>query len=361
MSRIDGGLLARYLAGECTPEEQVRMVRWLQESDENREILAGARLAIASGDFGLAPHQKDRLIDRFRVARKREAEEVVNANAGPDLRLVPPDEPRSWFRRRKPGVERSKAPLRLMVLAAVLAGGALTAKLVWSPAPPTPKPTPATAMRTATTPRGQRATLKLPDGTRVTLGVASSLKHPVQFVGGVREVWLEGEAYFEVEHDATQPFLVHAGDVVAQDLGTQFVVRAYADDAHTRVVVREGKVGLRAKAAPPATAPRVIESGQLGRLGANGDLVVERADTAAWFSATNGFLVFRNTPLRDAAEQLERWYDVDVQVVGSAELGMRPLTATFREEPPAEALRVIAAVLNLELEQVGRRYTLRAK
>jgi hypothetical protein len=74
------------------------------------------------------------------------------------------------------------------------------------------------------------------------LGVASTLRYPAGFTDGPRQVW---EAYFDVVYEQDRPFIVRAGDLVAKDLGTQFTVRAYPEDAGARVVVREGRVAIR--------------------------------------------------------------------------------------------------------------------
>ena len=84
----------------------------------------------------------------------------------------------------------------------------------------------------------------LPDGSEVTLAPASELKFPVAFEGFQREVYLQGEAFFEVSHDATRPFLVYANEVVTRVLGTSFTVKAFRDDKNITVAVRSGKVSV---------------------------------------------------------------------------------------------------------------------
>src|SRR5690606_13337061 len=133
--------------------------------------------------------------------------------------------------------------------AAAVAGLALGAA-VWQLAlRPDPATDPFVAARTYTTRPGQRAEMRLPDGTRVVLSVASTLRVPESYGDRSRSVALEGEAYFEVAHDDARPFRVHTARAIATDLGTRFGVRAYSGDAVT-VVVREGAVSLRPTAAP---------------------------------------------------------------------------------------------------------------
>src|SRR4029077_16564116 len=94
-----------------------------------------------------------------------------------------------------------------------------------------------------------------------------------------------------------RPFSVLAGTLVAQDIGTEFIVRAYPEDSAARAVVREGKAGIQAADSAQAR-PQVVNAGQLGRLGAGREPVVEPADTALYFAWTDGRLVFDRTPLR---------------------------------------------------------------
>lgn len=84
----------------------------------------------------------------------------------------------------------------------------------------------------------------LPDGSEVTLAPASELRFSKSFDGSQREVYLEGEAFFKVSHDATRPFLVYASQVVTKVLGTSFTVKAFKEEKNITVAVRTGKVSV---------------------------------------------------------------------------------------------------------------------
>jgi transmembrane sensor len=197
---------------------------------------------------------------------------------------------------------------------------------------------------------------RLPDGTRVVLGVASTLRYPAAFAGGARDVSLEGEAYFQVVHDERREFTVRAGNLVAKDLGTEFTVRAYREDAGARVVVREGRVAIRAAGADTA-AVRVVAPGQLGQMDAAGQPTVQPADTAVFFAWTDGRLVFDRTPLREALPELSRWFDLDFRLADSA-AGSIPLSANLRTQPTPDVLTNLAASLGLRERRSGRVVTL---
>src|SRR5262249_20816465 len=100
-------------------------------------------------------------------------------------------------------------------------------------------------VREVATSIGPRATIALGDGSRVVLGPRSRLSMPEHFGDGPRDVTLDGEAYFTVQHDAAHPFRVHAAGGDIEDVGTRFVVRAYAGEATVRVIVADGQVSAR--------------------------------------------------------------------------------------------------------------------
>ena len=92
---------------------------------------------------------------------------------------------------------------------------------------------------------GEREAVTLVDGTRVTLAPTSRLQLPADYGQAGREMTLEGEALFEVMHNAAHPFRVRSGRVVTEDIGTRFAVRAWDNGAAVQVAVVEGRVGVR--------------------------------------------------------------------------------------------------------------------
>ena len=337
MSEVDWELLDRYLSGEATPEERARVEAWLAEDPERWAQVAELRDAIERAALSEPAVEEARAEVWARLEREIDG---VGEGRGPAPRRVALGREPRW----STGVQIAAAVALTAIGAAVVAG-------LMSRSQPLPPPE-----RVARTMPGQRATLKLPDGTAVVLGVASTLRYPAAFAGAGRAVSLEGEAYFRVVHDERRPFSVRAGTLVAQDLGTEFVVRAYPEDSAAQVVVRDGKVGIRAAAS--ARAPeRVVSAGQLGRLGAGQEPVVEPADTALYFAWTDGRLVFDRTPLRDALPQLSRWFDLDFRLADTA-LGGVPLSATFRTQPTPDVLDNLAASLGMRQRRNGRVVTL---
>jgi transmembrane sensor len=195
--------------------------------------------------------------------------------------------------------------------------------------------------RVYATAAGERAELQLTDGTRVVLAPASRLRVLGTYGTRRRAVALDGEAFFTVVHDASVPFTVQAGQVVATDMGTSFDVAAYGGDTAVRVAVADGRVALAAGAAP--TVPLV--PGDLASVDQGGvTTVAHHVDVNALEHWTDGRLDFHAVPLRDALPALARWYGLEL-TLGDSSLGDVPLTASFRDEPVSEVLHIVAVTV----------------
>jgi transmembrane sensor len=242
-------------------------------------------------------------------------------------------------------------------------------------------------LRTYATARGQRAEVRLTDGTRVVLAPATTLRILGDTTdgnrtfgagaSGLRGVALDGEAYFEVTHDAAHPFEVRTAHGIARDLGTAFVVSSYPEVQGMRVAVRSGLVALHralplvalhptaASSKRPADSPSVdaaplvtLGKGDLARVDTSGMVTLARgADVEPYIAWTHDSLVFRGTPLREVAAALSRWYDLDV-VLGDSAIGDRHLALTLDTEAPDVALRLIALSLDLRVERRGQTVSL---
>ncbi len=208
----------------------------------------------------------------------------------------------------------------------------------------------------ATAAYGQQSTVTLLDGTRVRLNAGSTIRYRGEYGRAGRDVQLEGEAYFEVVHDAARPFRVYASGGVAEDLGTRFVVRAYPEHARLEVAVAEGKVALRRDR--PASDSALVGPGQLGRLAPDGAITVESGvDLERWMGWTRGALILDGLTLADAARAIGRRFDVDI-VVSDARLGSRTLSARFNHESLSAVLDALGVALDARWTRDGRTITI---
>ncbi|UOR03902.1 FecR domain-containing protein [Hymenobacter aerilatus] len=169
----------------------------------------------------------------------------------------------------------------------------------------------AAQFNTVTTPRGGQYQLVLPDGSRVWLNAASSLRFPTAFAGQERRVELTGEAYFEVAKNAKQPFKVGVGATEVTVLGTHFNVMAYPDEPALTTTLLEGAV--RVSNGPHQA---VLHPGQQARQQASGALAVAAVDPQHAVAWKNGYFVFNDESIESIMRQVSRWYDVDVEYQG---------------------------------------------
>jgi ferric-dicitrate binding protein FerR (iron transport regulator) len=162
---------------------------------------------------------------------------------------------------------------------------------------------------TLTTPRGGQYQVVLPDGTKVWLNAASSIRYPTAFTGEERMVEITGEAYFEVRHNARLPFKVKAGKEIIEDVGTHFNVNAYRDEPVLRTTVAEGVVRI---------GNILLYHGEQASINPDGKVSVNKdADVAKALAWKNGYFSFGNSSLQTVMRQLCRWYDVQVTYVGN--------------------------------------------
>lgn len=168
------------------------------------------------------------------------------------------------------------------------------------------------AYNTIETPRGGEFQVVLPDGSKVWLNAASSLKYPLSF-GALKErkVELSGEAYFEVVHNKSQPFRVATSGQTVEVLGTHFNVNSYADEKKTTTTLEEGSIKVYNK-----RQAETIKPGEQTLLNRNGDIVVQEADLQTALAWKNGKIKFRDADIKTIMRQISRWYDIEVEYQG---------------------------------------------
>lgn len=177
------------------------------------------------------------------------------------------------------------------------------------------KATEAIVYNTVTTPKGGQYHIVLPDGSKVWLNAASSLRFPTAFIGKERRVEITGEVYFEVAHNAKMPFIVKANDTEVAVLGTHFNVMAYADEKVMKTTLLEGSVKVSRSGKSAMLAP-----GQQARLTNSSEniRVLDDVDTDKEMAWKTGYFQFEDENLESIMRQVSRWYDVDIAYEGSA-------------------------------------------
>jgi ferric-dicitrate binding protein FerR (iron transport regulator) len=170
---------------------------------------------------------------------------------------------------------------------------------------------------TISTPKGRQFTLQLPDGSKVWLNAASSLKYPVVFAGTERRVEITGEAYFEVTKNKNLPFIVGMkNNTTVEVLGTHFNVNAYNDEEAIKTTLLEGRVKVKSAIGNRQSA--ILKPGEQAVIAEHSPLTIDHSpnleQVIAW---KNGTFSFTNASLETVMRQLARWYNIEIEFVGS--------------------------------------------
>lgn len=193
----------------------------------------------------------------------------------------------------------------------------------------------------------QRKIITLSDGSKITLSNSSRIRYPKIFNGSLREVFLEGEGFFDIIHNPAKPFLVRSGKLNIQVLGTSFNIRHYEKDKTIDVVVATGKVGVFAKGGKKTW---MLSPGKLlaynPLTGKALESIVNPSDYTDW---QNGALIFNNQPLEDICNQLERWYGIRITIKDPA-LKSKPIRLKQKNESLPTVMKMLGIVGGFKYE-----------
>lgn len=198
--------------------------------------------------------------------------------------------------------------------------------------------------REYTTNRGERAKITLSDGTQIWLNAASTLKYPTKFKGTIREVYLSGEAFFDVANDKVHPFIIHTDKMDTKVVGTSFNVQAYPDQLKQEVTVLTGKVNVKSTVTDEnvyvTPGQKVVLKTHNNKLHAyNG---VSKNTVSLW---RKNILVFDETPLPEVIATLNRNYNVAIKVENK-NLNNLKISAYFNALPADQVVDLVCNIVN---------------
>ncbi|WP_119080034.1 FecR family protein [Chitinophaga alhagiae] len=203
--------------------------------------------------------------------------------------------------------------------------------------------------------RGTRSHIKLADGTSVWLNADSELKYPLRFKGGTREVYLKGEAFFEVTPDAAKPFIVHTETMHINVLGTSFNVKAYPGDKVTEATLISGAVEVQLKNQADKKirlkpAEKLVVTNGKDSMQDQPQPGVPVISTATYFPKEDSAiietawidnkLIFHDESFTSLATRMERWYNVSIRFENTTIQQLR-FTGMFRNETVTQALEAL--------------------
>lgn len=212
-------------------------------------------------------------------------------------------------------------------------------------------------------PRGQKSQIRLSDGTKVWLNSETVIRYSGVFAGGSRDVYLEGEAFFEVTKNSGQPFIVHVSGLDVKVLGTRFNVKAYPDENEIETSLFEGKVNLLRK---DPIGKGIEETSVFPGESYVYDLKSRRLQTRRFAEEEiNGWkknqLIFKDDTFSNLVRKVERWYDVDI-VYDEKLFNDRLLTVELYEGERIERLmEIISLTLSVDYRYENEKIILTPK
>ncbi len=203
-------------------------------------------------------------------------------------------------------------------------------------------------------PRGVKSTITLMDGTRIKMNSETTIRFPEVFGDSIREVYLEGEAFFEVARDTNKPFIVRAGDVQTRVLGTSFNISAYPENVSTRVALVEGKVEVEHKGLDKT----LLNPSEMYSYNRKNQVPVkaefEPKTELAWRTGT---IYFQNASFEQIAFKLARWYDVEFEIINQPNI--KGFKGEFTQQSLESVLKGISFSTKFDFEIKGKKVIIR--
>ncbi len=347
-------LLIRFILGEATEKEKQKIERWLKNDITNKQLMRTLEQILHESRLQLTQWDEDELWDKF--ASKAgitlsQAESPDEAKPKPDVNIVlwPIYVVMQWCF----GINKSLAQyvFRLAMIALLILGGSLGTAVYFKKLQEKRELAYQSTYQEYFTQKGERSTLLLSDGTSIHLNSATKIRFPIVFAKGKREVYLDGEAFFEVAHKETSPFIVHTADANIRVLGTVFNVTSYSEDNKTQVVVSEGQVAFGGIKQQDEVLLHRNQLSCVVKGGAPSTAEVIRTDKyLAWLKNQ---MVFENATLAEVIKLLSRKFDVEFKVLDPSLLN-RHIMATYSNESLSQIIQSLSLSLRFEYKQQGK-------
>ena len=201
---------------------------------------------------------------------------------------------------------------------------------------------------------GQKLTLKLPDGTQVTLNSGSKLITPEIFKDSIRKVFLDGEAFFDVAKDSLKPFIVETNEAYIKVLGTSFNIRSYFDEKDVSVAVNSGKVGVsdRGKSDEHVLQKNEMLIYSIAEKSFSKQVGFDREYVFGW---KDHYLVFKDESIEKIFKRMSRLYDVEFKVIPDINIiKKKKFTAKFKNQTLEAVMKSISFSYEFDYEINGK-------
>ena len=357
-------LYQKYLQNTCTREELKLLFKYLEDPQWEKDFQAwDKKMGRGADASNLMRRHSDQYKDRL-------LDEVMARTQDPQSKAAPPEDRPALANQdsHRGVVDKGRQRKNFAVLykvAAVLVLAVLASLPIyymWQQANSAEEAQPLVY----TTKERQRTTITLADGSTVRLNANSTLTCSPEFAGGVREVLLQGEAFFTVTEDANKPFLVKTAHLATRVLGTSFNVKAFPEQpiavtvatGEVRVSPLEGgskEVPDRSQPAYTGSAMVLTQAEQAIYNPRTGSMEKKEVDPERFVGWKDGTLVFEQNNFTEVAEILEQWYGVEVKVE-NPKLDNCSVSGKFMEHPTLhKVLKGLQFIYKIEYEFMGEK------
>ena len=208
-------------------------------------------------------------------------------------------------------------------------------------------------------PYAKRFHLVFSDGSSVHLNAGTTIRFPVKFLKGQpREVFLDGEAFFDIIKDEKQAFIVQANRLRTKVYGTKFNVNSYRNNDLDQIVLQEGSVGVKSNGEQTKTSAEILlKPNEIAILDKTNLLYKQKVDIKSHIAWVKGVFMFKNERFEDIFKKLERHYDVSIQINQPA-LNDSRYTGTFDIETIAEVLKTFSQLKGFSYEINNKEITI---
>ena len=250
---------------------------------------------------------------------------------------------------RQPKAKARQLSTLLKIAAAVVVG--LFVGMYVSSVKPKPEP----VYYAARSPKGSVSEMILPDGSIIFLNADSHIKYSLDGQNGVREVFLTGEAWFDVGKNEKRPFIVHTPFYDVNVTGTRFNVKAYESDNEVTTTLEEGQVVIGSAGNVKLAEDIILKSGEQITLDRETMKMAVKTVNTKWFTSwKDNKLIFVNMSLKELVVLLERKYGVDIDIKNTEILDLH-FDGTIKNESIIEILEIIKNALPINYKIVGQK------
>ncbi len=214
---------------------------------------------------------------------------------------------------------------------------------------------------TSVAPKGSVSELVLPDGTHIFLNSGSKINYTNSGLHQMREVFLSGEAWFQVAHNEAKPFLVHTSFYDVQVTGTSFNVKAYPDDNQVTTTLEVGSVHIISSKTMKISEETILKPGeQLSYNKETRELKLADVNTKQYTSWKDNKLIFINMTLKELAILLERKFGVEIEISDPAILNYH-YDGTIKDETILDILDILKHTLPINYQIIGQKVVIQKK